>query len=103
MLIREILSELTFMGSPCTKDCSGHKAGYEWGIKRRGKIANSWSNSFNNGTTIASQKIAARPQGGGKLPQHVSQTPAAIRKRQQRSVIKQNRVAPPAPPQQPIA
>ena len=53
MLIREILSELTFMGSPCTKDCSGHKAGYEWGIARRGKIANSWSNSFNKGAEIA--------------------------------------------------
>lgn len=24
----------TFNGMPCTKDCSGHKAGYEWARKK---------------------------------------------------------------------
>lgn len=43
---------LTFMGSPCTKDCSGHKAGYEWSEKRGGQTANSHSQSFNNGAAI---------------------------------------------------
>lgn len=99
MLIREILSELTFMGSPCTKDCSGHKAGYEWGIRHKGRTAKSWSNSFNNGTDIAKQKIAMRPQGGGKLPGYVSQTPSAVRKRAQRAA----RPAVAQPPQAPVA
>jgi len=54
MRIHEVLSELTFHGSPCTKDCSGHKAGYEWS-KRRGKAAtcDSTNGSFNNGCEIA--------------------------------------------------
>jgi hypothetical protein len=31
------LKELTFMGmSPCTKDCSGHRAGYQWSKARGG-------------------------------------------------------------------
>lgn len=46
-------SGLTFMGSPCTKDCSGHKAGYEWSEKRGGQLANSHSQSFNNGAAIS--------------------------------------------------
>jgi len=48
----EQLNELSFMGSQCTKDCSGHRAGYEW-YKRRGYEPASWSNSFNNGAAIA--------------------------------------------------
>ena len=49
----EQLDELTFLGSPCTKDCSGHRAGYNWS-KGRGKIhAASWSQSFNNGAALA--------------------------------------------------
>lgn len=47
------LNELSFMGSQCTKDCSGHRAGYEWS-KRKGRVhAASWSPSFNNGAAIA--------------------------------------------------
>ena len=47
------LDELSFLGSPCTKDCSGHRAGYNWS-KGRGKIhAASWSQSFNNGAALA--------------------------------------------------
>jgi hypothetical protein len=33
----EQLDELDFMGmSPCTKDCSGHQAGYAWSKARGG-------------------------------------------------------------------
>ena len=48
----EQLDELTFRGSPCTVDCSGHRAGYEW-YKRKGRTPNSRSQSFNNGAAIA--------------------------------------------------
>lgn len=48
----EQLDELTFKGSQCTKDCSGHRAGYEW-YKRKNRTPNSWSQSFNNGAMIA--------------------------------------------------
>jgi len=47
------LDELSFLGSPCTKDCSGHRAGYKWS-KDRGKVhAASWSDSFNRGAALA--------------------------------------------------
>ena len=46
------LDELDFLGSPCTKDCSGHRAGYEW-YKRKGRDPYSNSPSFNNGATLA--------------------------------------------------
>ncbi len=48
----EQLNELDFLGSPCTKDCSGHRAGYEW-YKRKGRDPYSNSPSFNNGATLA--------------------------------------------------
>ena len=48
------LDELSFLGSPCTKDCSGHRAGYAWSQARGGVDANSpWSPSFNNGARLA--------------------------------------------------
>ena len=47
------LDELSFMGSQCTKDCSGHRAGYSWSKARGGTHAASWSNSFNKGAAIA--------------------------------------------------
>ncbi len=48
------LNELMFMGmSPCTKDCSGHRAGYKWSKARGGVSTASWSNSFNKGAEIA--------------------------------------------------
>jgi hypothetical protein len=49
------LDELTFLGSPCTKDCSGHRAGYAWSKARGNKNAASHSNSFNNGARLAAQ------------------------------------------------
>ena len=48
----EQLDELTFKGSQCTKDCSGHRAGYEWWF-RKGRAPNSWSPSFNKGAALA--------------------------------------------------
>jgi hypothetical protein len=83
------LNELDFMGHTCTKDCSGHKAGYEWSLKRNGQTASTPSNSFNTGTTIGQQKAQQRPQGGGKRPQFVSQTPDAVRKRMARAQARQ--------------
>ena len=53
-LEEEQLDELMFMGmSPCTKDCSGHRAGYRWSKARGGVSTASWSNSFNKGAEIA--------------------------------------------------
>jgi len=49
---KEQLDELTFKGSPCTKDCSGHRAGYEWSRRKGGVDAASWSRSFNNGAAL---------------------------------------------------
>ena len=51
-LIEQQLDELMFMGSQCTKDCSGHRAGYEWSARKGNRTANSWSQSFNNGAAI---------------------------------------------------
>ena len=51
--LKRQLEELSFLGSPCTKDCSGHRAGYYWSQARAGaKIPNSWSQSFNNGAAL---------------------------------------------------
>lgn len=57
MLINEIINELTFGGSRCTKDCSGHKAGYRWAMRKGATGANSKSPSFNNGANIASNQM----------------------------------------------
>jgi hypothetical protein len=51
--LTDLLNERSFMGSPCTKDCSGHRAGYAWSKARGGKRAASWSQSFNNGAALA--------------------------------------------------
>lgn len=51
---QEQLDELDFMGiSPCTKDCSGHEAGYKWSKARGGVSTASQSDSFNRGAEIA--------------------------------------------------
>ena len=52
----EQLDELSFHGSPCTRDCSGHRAGYEW-YKRKRQQPNSRSQSFNNGAAIAASGV----------------------------------------------
>jgi len=48
---RKRLDELSFLGSECTKDCSGHRAGYEW-YARKGYLPASWSTSFNKGAAL---------------------------------------------------
>lgn len=54
MRIKEIINELTFHGRQCTKDCSGHKAGWDWERKNQtNSIAQTPSPSFNSGTEIA--------------------------------------------------
>ena len=53
-ILPNILEQLTYFGRPCTKDCSGHKAGRTWELKHnKNTRANTASNSFNNGTEIA--------------------------------------------------
>ena len=47
------LDELSFLGSECTSDCSGHRAGYNWSVGRGRRSAASWSNSFNKGAELA--------------------------------------------------
>jgi pyrimidine deaminase RibD-like protein len=51
--LRNELNELEFLGSPCTKDCSGHRAGYNWSQSKGGRVAQSpWSPSFNKGSQL---------------------------------------------------
>lgn len=51
--LKDELTELSFLGSPCTKDCSGHRAGYAWSQGRGGRVANSpFSPSFNKGSQL---------------------------------------------------
>jgi pyrimidine deaminase RibD-like protein len=51
--VDEKLDELNFLGSPCTKDCSGHRAGYAWSQSKGGRVAQSpFSPSFNNGSQL---------------------------------------------------
>jgi len=59
-LDEEILKELTFHGSRCTKDCSGHRAGWYWARQKLATAVNSHSQSFNNGANI---NIMQRSQG----------------------------------------
>jgi hypothetical protein len=50
----EQLDELQFLGSECTKDCSGHRAGYNWSQAQGGVDGMSlWSPSFNKGAALA--------------------------------------------------
>jgi hypothetical protein len=50
---KEHLEELSFLGSECTKDCSGHRAGYAWSQSKGGQVANSpFSPSFNKGSQL---------------------------------------------------
>lgn len=48
------LDELSFLGSQCTKDCSGHRAGYDWSKRNGLRSGNSpYSPSFNKGAALA--------------------------------------------------
>jgi hypothetical protein len=53
-LAEQQLAELSFLGSECTKDCSGHRAGYEWSHRKGLRQGNSpYSPSFNKGAALA--------------------------------------------------
>lgn len=51
-------SGLTFEGSHCTKDCSGHRAGYIWQTTHQGQQSVSKSSSFNNGAMIRNNLVS---------------------------------------------
>jgi len=54
VLGQEQLDELSFLGSECTKDCSGHRAGYNWSKRKGLRPGNSpYSPSFNKGAALA--------------------------------------------------
>ena len=76
-IMHQQLDELQFMGSTCTKDCSGHRAGYEWSKARGGRNANSlYSPSFNKGSAIATKEIQqAKQQPKKPAPQPVAPNP----------------------------
>ena len=60
MKINEIMCELAFHGSKCTKDCSGHSAGYKWAMQKQNSAACNANNaSFNKGCEIAARQLAA--------------------------------------------
>ena len=69
MKIEELLNELTFHGSQCTKDCSGHRAGWSWGKKypNRATTNRATHPSFNNGVDIANAntKVTMMPNARG--------------------------------------
>jgi hypothetical protein len=53
-LSEQQLDELQFKGSECTKDCSGHAAGYAWSQRKGLRHGNSpYSPSFNKGAALA--------------------------------------------------
>ena len=78
MRIAELLTELTFMGHTCTKDCSGHAAGYAYAQKKGLKApTNTPSKSFDFGTGIATKaaknkKVTPKPQE----PEEEAEAPA---------------------------
>lgn len=56
MKINDIICELTFYGRKCTKDCSGHTAGWNWAKSKNVQTpadCNSHSASFNGGCQVA--------------------------------------------------
>jgi pyrimidine deaminase RibD-like protein len=70
------LDELSFMGSPCTKDCSGHRAGYAWSKARGGRDANSpFSPSFNKGSAIGTAEIMKAKRPATPKPPPTPQAP----------------------------
>lgn len=59
MRINEVLTELSFHGRRCTKDCSGHSAGYAWAKQHPGAVAASHSASFNGGAEVHADQVKA--------------------------------------------
>jgi hypothetical protein len=61
MKIAELLTELSFMGHTCTKDCSGHAAGYNYAMTKGLKAPTKTpSKSFDFGTGIATKAAKAK-------------------------------------------
>ena len=55
---KKALDELNFLGSTCTRDCSGHRAGYAWSKARAGaKVPMSRSTSFDKGAALQRQGL----------------------------------------------
>jgi pyrimidine deaminase RibD-like protein len=74
--LKDELNELMFRGSQCTKDCSGHRAGFDWSMKRGGQDGNSpWSPSFNKGAAIAKMDVMAKQPQKKPAPQQVQVQP----------------------------
>ena len=69
MKLKELIQELSFHGRTCTKDCSGHKAGWEWErAHQTNQQSQTPSPSFNDGTDIAiSQRKAGRQPIGTNI------------------------------------
>ena len=68
MRIRDIISELTFAGRQCTKDCSGHQAGYRHAIATGQQTPfNSPSKSFNSGAEVAADKMSGMTKSNPKI------------------------------------
>lgn len=71
MKIREIIQEYNFYGRTCTKDCSGHRAGWYWAKKKavtNDTQCSSRSPSFTGGcqTALSQQKLQhPRIRGAG--------------------------------------
>lgn len=66
MKINEIITEFTFYGRTCTKDCSGHRAGWYWAKKKavtNPAACTSRSPSFTGGCEVATaQTKLAHPR-----------------------------------------
>ena len=76
-LDNEPLNELQFMGSQCTKDCSGHRAGYAWSKARGGRNATSpFSPSFNKGSAIGTAELMKAKRPPTPKPPPAPQAPA---------------------------
>ena len=52
-------TNLDFHGSSCTKDCSGHKAGWTWQKNHPGQVPITRSQSFMNGALKRSTQLQA--------------------------------------------
>lgn len=80
MKIRELLSEITFYGRTCTKDCSGHSAGHAWaGANNISKVKDcaSSSKSFTGGCQVAvAQKQLSSQQRNTNVPQARLRSPS---------------------------
>jgi hypothetical protein len=58
MRLKEIIAERSFEGRRCTRDCSGHYAGYKYTVDRKKTSAcNSRSASFNTGCEIGADQV----------------------------------------------